>query len=66
MRVWHYCGPVSHFDKVVAWNWDRYTTAPNRGRALSNLASRYKKENKLEQNTRIKLEEAFIVEEQLT
>lgn len=64
-KIWHYRGPVYRFEHIHSHIWDAYTTAPTMGKALSNLASRYKKENGLEQTVKIVLENMFIYEEEI-
>lgn len=65
-KLWHYRGPVRRFEQVVCPLYDAYTTAPTMGKALSNLASRYKKENGLEQSAKIILENMFIHVEEIS
>lgn len=66
VKIWHYRGPVYRFEKVAQDMYDQYTSAPTMGKALSNLAARWKKENKLEMSARVELDSAFIKEEELT
>lgn len=65
-KIWHYRGPVYRFEHIHSYIWDAYTTAPTMGKALSNLAFRYKKENGLEQTAEIVLENMFIHEEEIS
>lgn len=64
-KIWHYRGPVYRFEHIHSYIWDAYTTAPTMGKALSNLASRYKKENGLDQSAKIVLDNMFINVEEI-
>lgn len=64
-KIWHYRGPVKRFGKVVCWMYDEYTTADTLGKALSNIAYKYKKENGLAPTARVELEKLFMEVEEL-
>ena len=65
-KLWHYRGPVYRFEHIHSYIWDAYTMAPTVKKALSNLSSRYKKENGLEQTASITLESTFIHQEEIS
>ena len=65
-KLWHYRGPVYRFEHIHSYIWDKYTMAPTEAKALSNLSSKYKKENGLAQTARIDLDKTFLHEEEIS
>ena len=63
--IWHYRGPVKRFDKVVCRMYDEYTTADTLGKALSNIAYKYKRDNGLAPTAKVELDKLFLEVEEL-
>ena len=59
-KIWHYRGPVKRFDKVVCQMYEAYTFADTIGKALSNIAYKYKKDNGLAPTAKVELEKLFM------
>lgn len=55
MKQYSYVGPVKEFDRIVANRWEASTYAASEGKARSNLAYRFKKENNKTPATKITL-----------
>lgn len=58
--IWHYRGPVRRFGQVVCPVFEAYTTAPTLGRALSNIAYKYKEETGLAPTAKVELDKLFL------
>ena len=58
--IWHYRGPVRRFEQVVCPIFEAYTTAPTLGKALSNIAYKYKEENGLTPTAKVELDKLFL------
>ena len=63
-RKWHYVGPVYHFGIVHTDRFETWTTAPTKGRALSNIVMRYKLINGYERGSKFELEPICLKEEE--
>ena len=63
-RKWHYVGPVYRFDVVHTNRYEAWTTAPTKGRALSNILQRYKLQNGFEVGSKFELEPICLKEEE--
>ena len=63
--IWHYRVPVRRFEQVVCPLFDAYTTAPTMGKALSNIAYKYKEETGLAPTAKVELDKLFLDLEEL-
>lgn len=63
--IWHYRGPVRRFEQVVCPLFEAYTTAPTLGKALSNIAYKYKEETGLAPTAKVELDKLFLDLEEL-
>lgn len=63
--IWHYRGPVWRFEQVVCPTFEAYTTAPTLGKALSNIAYKYKEENGLAPTAKVELDKLFLDVEEI-
>lgn len=54
-NTYHYKGPVTAFGRVITESWEGYTNAVSEGKARSNLAYQYKRENKRSATSRVEL-----------
>lgn len=64
MKLYHYEGPVTSFNKVIDKFWKASTQADSESRAKANLMFQYKRKHKLEKTAKIELPEALTIIEQ--
>lgn len=63
-KKYHYCGPVYRFGIVHSERFEAWTTAPTKGRALSNIVQRYKLLNDYARGSKFELEPICLKEEE--
>lgn len=60
-KRYSYNGPVCEFGRCIAHMWTAETSAPSKRKALSNLAFRFKRDNKKIKTTKITLDPSKLV-----
>lgn len=65
-RVWHYNGPIWHFEQLIQNQYNKYTTAVSKEKAASNIKYVYKIEHGFKPNYNVKLDMHFLKEEILS
>lgn len=56
LKIFKYCGPVSHYDKIVDYCYTAETQAVSPRKALANIAYRWKNDNDYSRSYKVELD----------
>ena len=56
LKIFRYCGPVTHYDKIVDYCYKAETQAPSAKKALANLTYRWKNDNDYSRSYKVELD----------